>query len=197
MEVARLQSSQPVADAVINTFALGIERGGDHKARRQCQRDCHQPLVGEPACLGGDDGDDQAKLREVGERQGREQGGTHPQVSAAVDQIVEDTFERQGQHQRQRQQHCVVGRQAVEADGEKEADQKEVFEVEERLGKPCRSRMRGEQHADDEGPQIRLEADYFKTGGPDHQRQKDSEQHLQLAVTGPLQQLEQQRAQQR
>ncbi len=51
--------------------------------------------------------------------------------------------------------------------------------------------MRGEQHADDEGSQIRLEADHFKTGGPDHQCQKDSEQHLQLAVTGPLQQLEQ------
>ena len=111
-------------------------------------------------------------------------------MSAAVDQIVERAFERQGQHQRQCQQHGVVGRQTVEADGEKEADQKEVFEVEERLGKPCRSRMRGEHHADDQGPEIRLEADHFKTGCTHHQCQKDPEQHLQLAVTGPLQQLE-------
>ncbi len=168
-----------------------LRGGGDHKARRQCQRDRHQPLVGEPARLGGDGGDDQAKLREVGERQGGEQRGAHPQVSAAVDQIVERAFQWQGQHQRQCQQHGVVGRQTVETDGEEEADKKQVFEVEERLGKPGCGRMGGEHHADDEGSQIRLEADHFKTGCPDDQCQKDPEQHLQLAVTSPLQELEQ------
>ncbi len=57
--------------------------------------------------------------------------------------------------------------------------------------------MGGEQHADDQRTEIRLEPDHFKTGGPHYQCQKHPEQYLQLAVTGPLQELEQQRAQQR
>jgi hypothetical protein len=109
--------------------------------------------------------------------QGKEQGG-----------LGEDQ-----RRKRQADQHCRQGRLTGEADRQKEPDQKQVLEPENDLGEFVRLRVAGDQHPEDERPEIPLDPGHFEKLCT-AQRQHETVENQKLVVANAAQQTQEQRA---
>lgn len=162
------------------------------KGQGQGQADRRPPLAPQRAVLDGGGHDDERELGVGRHGQTRHGGGAPAHAEDPHRDGVDGGAHGQQDEEEGGQREGASARDAVESDGQEEADEQELLDGEQGVGQLLGGGVGGEEGAHDEGAEVAVDAEQAEQEVAGQQRHGHAEQGAHLAVVDAVEDLAEQ-----